>query len=504
MSSQRSQVEGSAPTGSPHTAGRLRSNSIGVFHIVFFVVSAAAPLSAVVLGFPVVIGLGNGLGAPGAYIIATGILLLFAVGYTAMSRHIVNAGGFYTFVAQGLGRVAGLGASTLAIFSYTGLQAGMFGALGAYVNRLLEPIVGFSIPWYLYALIGVLAVLTLGVREIKVGARVLGVMLTLETLLVLLLDVAVVVTGGASGNGPLGLSFEPFSPAHVLSGSFGIAIVFAFAAYMGFEATTIYGEEAINPKRTVPRATYIAVTAMGIFYTLSIWLLINAYGIDAIIGVAQNDPETLAANAIQAQLGSVAFGLTNLMIVTSIFAAQLAMHNTISRYMYALGRQQILWPALGRTSRTHQAPYVACGVQAATAAAIITAFAIAGADPYTEVFVWATGIGSVGVIALQTLASVAIFAFFRRNNVDKRLWHTMIAPILGILGLGTMTAIAMDNFDLLVGSTSRLTIVAMSSLLVLAVLAGVCRALWLRNHAPESYNRIGSMADGIEVENTGF
>lgn len=504
MSSQPTQTEGPTMVSSPATSGRLRSNSIGVGHIVFFVVSAAAPLSAVVLGFPVVIGLGNGIGAPGAYIIATVILLLFAVGYTAMSRHIVNAGGFYTFVAQGLGRVSGLGAATLAIFSYTGLQAGMFGALGAYLNRLLEPLVGFSVPWWIYAIAGVAACLALGVREIKVGARILGVMLALETSLILFLDVAILITGGASHDGPAGLSWEPFSPALALSGSFGIAIVFAFAAFMGFEATTIYGEEAINPKRTVPRATYIAVTTMGIFYAVSIWLLINAYGVDVVVGVAQDDPEGLAANAIDAQLGHLAFSLTNLMIVTSIFASQLAFHNTLARYMYALGRQKIFWSALGRTSRKHQTPFVACIIQALTAIAIILAFALVGADPYTEVFVWATGIGSVGVILLQTLASVAVFAFFRRSNVDKRLWHTVIAPILGMLGLGTMTVIALDNFDLLIGSSSALAIVVMSAVLLLAVLAGALRAVWLRHRATSTYERIGSVTDGVEVEAVGF
>jgi amino acid transporter len=248
-----------------------------------------------VLAFPVILGMGNGIGIPGAFVVATLILLIFAVGYTAMSRHIVNAGGFFTFVTQGLGRVAGLGTATLAIFSYTAIQAGMFGALGAFVGRVVDKYSGLSIPWWVYSVVGVLACLALGVREVKVGAGALGVMLALETSLILVLDVVVLVTGGAAGGGPLGLSLEPFSPVHVFSGALGIALIFAYNTFIGFEATTIYGEEAIEPKRTVPRATYIAVTAMGVFYAGTAWLLVNAFGTDVIVGLAQDDPEGLAS-----------------------------------------------------------------------------------------------------------------------------------------------------------------------------------------------------------------
>lgn len=502
--SQRSDAPQSVGSAAPPQADRLRSNSIGVGHIVFFVVSAAAPLSGVVLALPVIIGAGNGVGAAGAFVVAAAVLLLFAVGYTAMSRHIVNAGGFYTFVAQGLGRVAGLGAATLAIFAYTAIQAGMFGALGAFVDRLVQNYFDISIPWWIFSALGVAAVVMLGMREIKLGGRVLGVILVLETSLILVLDVAVLISGGASGGGFTGLSWEPFAPAAVLSGSVGIALIFAYNTFIGFEATTIYGEEAIDPKRTVPRATYLAVSIMGLFYGASAWLMINAYGVDVVVGRAQEDPESFAANAVEAQLGSAATSLMGVLVVTSIFAAVLAFHNTLARYLYALGRQRLIWPMLGRTSQKHHSPYVACLVQAATALVIVAVFALAGADPYTEMFVWASGLGSIAVILLQLCAGIAVFAFFRRNNVDKRVWHTIVAPILAIIGLASITAVALDNFGLLIGSPGPVIDLLMASVIAVAVLAGALRAIWLRRRDPAGYQRIGSVADGVEVENVGF
>ena len=47
------------------TAGALRRDAVGVSHIVFFVLAAAAPLTAVVGASPAAFAFGNGAGVPG-------------------------------------------------------------------------------------------------------------------------------------------------------------------------------------------------------------------------------------------------------------------------------------------------------------------------------------------------------------------------------------------------------------------------------------------------------
>ena len=64
---------------------QLRKNSLGVGAVTFLVVSAAAPLTAVAGGVPLSMMLGNGAGIPLTFLLVTGILLLFAVGYVAMA-----------------------------------------------------------------------------------------------------------------------------------------------------------------------------------------------------------------------------------------------------------------------------------------------------------------------------------------------------------------------------------------------------------------------------------
>ena len=83
----------------------------------------------------------------------------------------------------------------------------------------------------------------------------------------LILDAAILIKGGEGGTAPLNTA--PFTWSSFTSGSIAIALLFNFASFIGFEATTIYSEEARDPKRTVPRATYSAVLTIGVFYTLT-------------------------------------------------------------------------------------------------------------------------------------------------------------------------------------------------------------------------------------------
>lgn len=115
-------LTGSIPgkTMTPNSDSRdLERDSIGIMGIVFFVIAAAAPLTVVVALFPVIIGSGNGIGIAGAFVAVALVLLLFAVGYVAMSKHITNAGAFYAYITKGIGRPMGLGSASLAIFPIT-------------------------------------------------------------------------------------------------------------------------------------------------------------------------------------------------------------------------------------------------------------------------------------------------------------------------------------------------------------------------------------------------
>ena len=116
-------------------------------------------------------------------------------------------------------------------------------------------------PWWICALIAVAIVAVLGYRQIDVSVKVLSVLVAAKFLVVLILGAVIVVKGGSFGTS--GLSLEPLTPHALVSRSLPIALLFWFASFVGFEATAIYSEEAKDPKRTVLRATFLAVIVIG-------------------------------------------------------------------------------------------------------------------------------------------------------------------------------------------------------------------------------------------------
>ena len=277
-----------APTEStPAPATRL-SGTLGVGSIVFMVVAAAAPLTVIAGTIPLGVGAGNGAAFPATFVLCAVVLLLFAVGFCAMSPHVPDAGAFFTYVRHGLGRPLGMGAAFLALATYTAVQLAVYGYIGAAIDELVTSYGGPSVPWWVWTIAVIAVVAVLGYRHIELSSRVLGVLLLAEIAIVVVLDVVVIVAGG----GPEGLSTAAFDPGQIFSGAVGIAIMFAIASFIGFEATAVFRDEARDPQRTIPRATYLALVIIGVFYAVSSWAIVSAWGDEAAVAEAGANPGT--------------------------------------------------------------------------------------------------------------------------------------------------------------------------------------------------------------------
>jgi amino acid transporter len=453
----------------------LKANSLGVAALLFFVLSAQAPLTGIAGASPIAIATGNGTGAPGAYLVAGLIIALFAVGYITMSRHVVSAGAFYAYVGQGLGRPVGSGAALVALLGYGTIQAAMYGLYGVIVSGLFAQ-VGLELPWWVWALLTMALVQALGVLDIDVGGRVLAVLVIAETSILVVFDLAVLFTGG----GPEGLApAASFSPAQILSGAPGIALMFAIASMFGFEATAIYAEEAKNPERTVPRATYLSVATITGFFALTTWMFIAYYGPSQAVGEAgaaleSGDSAAFVFNAIAAKLGDWTLIVLPILLASSLLAGVLAFHNSINRYLFSLSRDGLLPPAVDRTNR-HGAPWVASVIQTISAVLLVLPFALAGADPVLTLFSWFSGSAVLCVMVLYVLTSISVMVYFRRTRTDTRPWQTLIAPALATLAILGIVWLILANFTTLLGGSGTAAVVLAVSIPV-AFLIGVI--LW--------------------------
>jgi len=468
------------------TSQELSKGAIGVTHIVFFVVAAAAPLTAVVGASPAAFSLGNGVGVPGTYLLVGLLYIVFSAGFTAMSRFVSSASGFYAYVANGLGKPAGLASALISLATYNAIDVAVYGIFGFFANDMIRSAGGPDIPWLVYATLLAATVYFCGKRNIAFSGAVLGACMVAEITILALLGIAVLV----SGRGADGVSFEPFEIHSVFSKGLGIALVFVVTSFLGFEATAIFGEEARDPKRTVARATYIAVLLIAVFYAFATWTITLHYGGARIVKEAADHAAELYLSAVNDRLGSAAAIAMKLLLITSLFGCALSFHNTINRYLFALGREQVLWREFARTHDVHHSPFVAGRVQTVIALGIAAILWLSGSDPYAVVFAWMSTFASIGILVMQIMVSMSVLAFFRDNPRGVGVYSRLIAPVLSMVGLACCLMLMISNLSLVSGSSSWV-IDAFPAMIAGIALAGFLLARWMRQARPLIYENLG-------------
>lgn len=453
--------------------------------VVFLVIAAAAPMAAMVGNVPLALVYGNGAGLPAAFLLATIVLLCFSVGYAAMSRKVINTGAFYTYIARSLTKPVGVGSAYVALAAYTAQACGLAGAFGYFMQQLVIQGVGIDLPWYLFTALGILAVAILGYRSVELSAKVLGFFMIAEFSILFIFEGLVLNKHHFSS-----FPAAAFSHAQISSGPIGIAMLFAFTSFIGFESAALYGEETKEPERSIPRATYIAVSTVGVFYVLSTWIIIGSVGADKVRALSEKDGGLFVINLVQQYGGTILFDVTAVLLCTSVLAGYSAIHNAASRYLFALGRESIMPQRFGRHHKTFFSPHSAS--IAITGVAVISAvgFAISGADPYKVYAASLIAVGTLGIVALQAMASLSVVAFFWKRP-DRKWWQGVIAPVIGFVGLVIAFVLAAIHYNTLTGSSNKVVNLVPVLLLVIAI-AGVIYGFRLRTTRPDVYQQLAS------------
>jgi amino acid transporter len=444
---------------------KLRGN-LGVAAIVFMVVAAAAPLGVVGGVFPLGIANGNGAGFPATFIASTVILLLFAVGFTALTPFVEEAGAFFSYVRQSLGFSVGIGFGFVALVSYVALEAGVYGLLGPAGAGVVTLFGGPALPWWVIAAVTFAVTTFLGYRNIELSSRVLGILLTAEIAVILVLDLVIVVRGG----GDHGLSTGVVTPGTVFSGSLGIGLLFAMLSYIGFEATAIFRDEAKDPERTIPRATYAALILIGAFYAITSWALISAWGDDQAVAKATDSGGTFLSDIAANYIRTAGNDIITVLYFTSLFACILAFHNVASRYVFALSQHGVVPQSLGIAHADHGSPHKASLWISGVVAISIAVAVLFGLDPVAQFYTWFAAATTVGFVVLLIATSVAVLVFFARDRRGYSPWRVRIAPTLGLAGLVVTLGLILTNLEGL--ATSNALGWGIVGLLVVAFIVG--------------------------------
>ncbi|GAB7067255.1 APC family permease [Mycobacterium hodleri] len=445
MSSRTPDVAVGEPTPQSNSGPTQFKANLGTGRVALLVIACAAPLGSVIGNTPIGFTLGNGAGLPIVFLVAGLVLGCFAVGYVAINRAVPGGGGFARYVHAGFGPGAGLGAAYATTLAYGAGTIGITAAAGYFADVIAQAH-GLDLPWWIYSVIALLIVGTLGRHAADLSATVLLVMIVAEFAMLVVLDILILAHNGLSA-----LPLDIFTPGHVFSGSIGPALMIAFTSFIGIESAVIYANEARNPGKTVPRAIYLCVGAISVFYFFTIWLIVGSVGVNQIVPRAQEAQGDLLFVLSGEQGGSLLTALMQIFFLTSVLASLVALHNATTRYLQTMGTQHTMPRFLGALHPRYQGPARASEALSILTAIVVVVFVVVGADPYLGVYTSLGGLFTVGIVAMQGAVAVTVVVFFRRRR-DKRVWKTLVGPSIGALGLLTATGLIIANYSLLTGT----------------------------------------------------
>lgn len=487
-----------------HDVQRLKRNAVGTVGVIFMAVATAAPITAMVGNVPIAVGFGNGSHAPAGYIVATIVLGLFAVGYATMAKHITTTGAFYGYISHGLGRIVGMASGGLITMAYVVFEASLIGIFSFFFQNFMQSQLGIHIHWVIPALLMLVTNAVLTYFDVNLTAKVLGVFLVTEIVMLALGALAVLVKGGGSQGFAVAETINPigaFSPAAGIAGaSAGLGLFFAFWSWVGFESTAMYGEESRNPKKIIPRATMLSVVGVGLFYVFVSWMAIAGTGPQRAVELAQDSATSseIFFGPVRATYGEWAITMFNILLVTGSFACGMAFHNCASRYLYALGREGLsagLQKTLGATHPTHGSPYIASFVQSGIALVIILAFLFAGMDPYVHMYTLLAILGTMAILIVQSLCAFSVISYFhiRKNHpVSKHWFKTLIAPGLGGIGMLYVVYLLWEHKDTAAGTASGTLLFKLTPWIVVGIFVlGAGMATYFKLRDPRRYELIG-------------
>ncbi|MGQ9582410.1 MAG: amino acid permease [Thermoplasmatota archaeon] len=364
-----------------------------------------------------------------SFLIAGLVSILVALCYAELSSMIPQAGSSYSYAQVALGRLPAWLVAWVLMMEYPLTCVAVSVGWSGYMGHLLSSI-GWGVPaalasapgtspgalFNLPAFLVVLALtllLLVGIRESALLNRVM-----------VIVKVAVLtafVALGATLFDPANLSpFAPFGFGGVMAGA---AVV--FFAYMGFDAHATVSEEAVNPRRDMPRAIVAALlTCTAIYMSVALVLsgLVPIESIEAAAPLAGG----LLSRGMRWASSIVAvgawFAITNVLFISLLAQPRIVM---------SLSRDGLAPRKLSEVHPRFRTPHLATLVMGLAVALL------AGFTPITA----AAELGNIGALFVFTLICWMVVAMRRLHPGRPRTFRMPLVPYLPVAGIVSCVAL---------------------------------------------------------------
>ena len=428
-------------TSVPGTAGEgLQRNAIGLTEVLFQSITHMAPAVAVALSIGAATGFAGRL-TPLAVVFAMVACLFTAYSIGQLARHLPSAGGMYTYVTRGLGPFFGWLMAWAFALAEPLVAPILLAAFGFYAATFLTAYLGvgagFTYLWVVLAVACGLLLWWLIYSGVQLSTRA-GVLLgAIEISIFVFISLLMIVKAGDRN------TIDVFIP-----GDEGIqpafqGMIFCLLAFIGFEAAAPLGEEAREPRRTIPKAVFWSTIGVGSFYILCYYAATVFFGPDRMAAefytFNNSDPWGFMGTEVLGTLGGI-------LVVFAIINSSLANANSgataATRSLFSMARGGLLPKFLAAVHPTHRTPVNA--VHFLVLLAIVVAVAgglILADDPYPgsgpiNIYVFIGTMLGLLFAGMYMAVNVAVVGFYLRERRDEfNVIKHLLIPILGVLAM---------------------------------------------------------------------
>src|SRR5215469_14994268 len=315
-----------------------------------------APTAAMALNGSLAAGI-TGSAVPLAFLLATVAVALASFSFIQFTRYFAHSGSVYGFNGIALGPRAGFFSGWALLGTYMAFTAASTAEVGNFAQAFFAGL-NVNIDWLPLALIAGVLIWGFAYSAIALSTRLTLVMEGVSVLLILVVTVVILSRVGSAGH----LTAQPFNPANQPLSSVGLAAVFGFLSFAGFEGAATLGEETRNPRRNIPLAILAAVVGTGIFYiavtyTQTVGFGTSTSGIQAFASSTAPLGDLGQRYIGVAMATAIDFGAT-----ISALASALGTANAGARMLFSMGRDGFITDRLGTTSRRTTSPAISVAI----------------------------------------------------------------------------------------------------------------------------------------------
>jgi amino acid transporter len=337
---------------------RLAGGSLNLRRVAFIGLAyfALAPVIYLNMGF--IESDAGGPVMPLVFLLITIAIIPTAISFAVMNGRRPSAGSAFTWLWESTKPGVGLWLGWMMATGYVVAAALYPLAFAVFFNAFLQ-FFGIRTSWWTGDAGGLLAIVVaayMARSNIRLGARMIGILMLFEAAFVAVVAVVIVARGGYLGH----FSATPFNPAAAKAGfsGLGLALVFAFMSIAGVDSIAPVAEESQTPSRMIPLATILITVIAGLFWTLTSYgfaIAVPAHVVQSYVNAGQVTPVYPIA---QKYVGALAI-LVPITGFTAAIASFGASIYAASRLLYAVAREGFGPTRLARVDQKTKGPWSA-------------------------------------------------------------------------------------------------------------------------------------------------